>query len=241
MSGKAGHPAYFDPQSEKAYMKQPTVFKNKKSLIKKGTLAPRKYVACDVRDLHAVREKAPGVGECQQRCGGSSIVAECMRRCKAASVLGFGTRSSNKGWTGGAVLPELCRTSSHGSFVLFSVAGIQTMRLESVHEQSWRAQRDLGLTCCHSVRTIVIRRDYLHYIKKYNRYEKRHKNVSAHCSPAFKLNEGDSVVIGQCRSTPYPLPLCAQKQQNHSSKHEEPVNHGGSFAELGSDQTPRLR
>lgn len=41
MSGKAGHPAYFDPQSEKAYMKQPTVFKNKKSLIKKGTLAPR--------------------------------------------------------------------------------------------------------------------------------------------------------------------------------------------------------
>merc|ERR1712071_621453 len=25
-------------------------------------------------------------------------------------------------------------------------------------------------------RTIVIRRDYLHYIKKYNRFEKRHRN-----------------------------------------------------------------
>jgi len=48
-------------------------------------------------------------------------------------------------------------------------------------------------------RTIVIRRDYLHYIKKYNRYEKRHKNVSAHVSPAFKLNLGDSVIVGQCR------------------------------------------
>lgn len=29
-------------------------------------------------------------------------------------------------------------------------------------------------------RTIVIRRDYLHYIKKYNRFEKRHKNMSVH-------------------------------------------------------------
>ena len=35
-------------------------------------------------------------------------------------------------------------------------------------------------------RTIVIRRDYLHYIKKYNRFEKRHKNVSAHISPCFR-------------------------------------------------------
>merc|ERR1711972_1265605 len=32
-------------------------------------------------------------------------------------------------------------------------------------------------------RTIIIRRDYLHYIVKYQRYEKRHKNLSAHISP----------------------------------------------------------
>ena len=38
-----------------------------------------------------------------------------------------------------------------------------------------------------------------HYIKKYNRYEKRHKNVPAHCSPAFKLNLGDNIIVGQCR------------------------------------------
>jgi len=35
-------------------------------------------------------------------------------------------------------------------------------------------------------RTIVIRRDYLHYIKKYKRFEKRHKNISVHCSPCFR-------------------------------------------------------
>ncbi|KAG0176211.1 hypothetical protein DFQ28_005867 [Apophysomyces sp. BC1034] len=49
-------------------------------------------------------------------------------------------------------------------------------------------------------RTIVVRRDYLHYVPKYHRYEKRHKNISAHLSPAFELVEaGDLVTIGQCR------------------------------------------
>jgi small subunit ribosomal protein S11e len=49
-------------------------------------------------------------------------------------------------------------------------------------------------------RTVIVRRDYLHYIKKYNRFEKRHKNLSAHCSPAFpRINEGDVVTVGQCR------------------------------------------
>lgn len=36
-------------------------------------------------------------------------------------------------------------------------------------------------------RTIVIRRDYLHYVRKYSRFEKRHKNMSVHLSPAFRL------------------------------------------------------
>ncbi|CCJ29051.1 unnamed protein product [Pneumocystis jirovecii] len=48
-------------------------------------------------------------------------------------------------------------------------------------------------------RTIIIRREYLHYIPKYNRYEKRHKNFAAHLSPAFRVNEGDIVTVGQCR------------------------------------------
>jgi len=48
-------------------------------------------------------------------------------------------------------------------------------------------------------RTIVMRRDYLHYIKKYKRYEKRHRNVPAHLPPCFTVKEGDIVTVGQCR------------------------------------------
>ncbi len=49
-------------------------------------------------------------------------------------------------------------------------------------------------------RTLVIRREYLHYIKKYNRYEKRHRNLSAHVSPCFiGVTPGDVVTVGQCR------------------------------------------
>ncbi|RLN66220.1 hypothetical protein BBJ28_00016204 [Nothophytophthora sp. Chile5] len=48
-------------------------------------------------------------------------------------------------------------------------------------------------------RTIIVRRDYLHFVKKYKRFEKRHKNVAAHLSPAFRVKEGDVVTIGQCR------------------------------------------
>ncbi|KAN0061057.1 40S ribosomal protein S11-B [Thecaphora frezii] len=48
-------------------------------------------------------------------------------------------------------------------------------------------------------RTIIIRREYLHYVPKYQRYEKRHKNLAAHVSPAFRVEVGDTVTVGQCR------------------------------------------
>ncbi|KAI3390108.1 hypothetical protein SNEBB_010149 [Seison nebaliae] len=49
-------------------------------------------------------------------------------------------------------------------------------------------------------RTIIIRRDYLHYVKKYNRFEKRHTNMPVHCSPCFRdIKIGDMVTIGECR------------------------------------------
>ena len=57
-----------------------------------------------------------------------------------------------------------------------------------------------GVVRTHKMkRTIVIRRDYLHYIRKYQRYEKRHSTLSAHCSPCFRVSEGDQVTVGQCR------------------------------------------
>ncbi|KAF1744769.1 hypothetical protein MXB_1814 [Myxobolus squamalis] len=48
--------------------------------------------------------------------------------------------------------------------------------------------------------TCVVRRNYLHFVKKYKRYERRHTNISAHISPAFiSAKMGDTVVIGECR------------------------------------------
>jgi len=47
--------------------------------------------------------------------------------------------------------------------------------------------------------TLIIRREYLHFVPKYSRYEKRHKNLAAHVSPAFRAEPGDQVVVGQCR------------------------------------------
>lgn len=49
-------------------------------------------------------------------------------------------------------------------------------------------------------RTVVIRREYLHFIPKYARFEKRHTNFAAHCSPCFVgIKPGDVVTVGECR------------------------------------------
>merc|ERR1712000_146457 len=48
-------------------------------------------------------------------------------------------------------------------------------------------------------RILTIRREYLHFIPKYSRYEKRHTNLAAHVSPCFRVEEGDQVTVGQCR------------------------------------------
>ena len=57
-----------------------------------------------------------------------------------------------------------------------------------------------GMVISHKMRnTVVLRRDYLHYVKKYNRYEKRHTNIVAHCSPCFRVKEGDIATVGECR------------------------------------------
>ena len=48
-------------------------------------------------------------------------------------------------------------------------------------------------------RTLIVRREYLHFVPKYARYEKRHSNLAAHVSPAFRVEDGDTVTVGQCR------------------------------------------
>lgn len=96
-------------------------------------------------------------------------------------------------------------------------------------------------------RTIIVRRNYAHYIKKYarcekfgawrgcaccpymfaiceegsplfklllwHRYEKRHGNIPAHVSPCFRVSEGDTVIIGQCRCD-FAIHVCLEWQQS---------------------------
>ncbi|MEM3436905.1 MAG: 30S ribosomal protein S17 [Nitrososphaerales archaeon] len=45
----------------------------------------------------------------------------------------------------------------------------------------------------------IIEREYLHYIKKYMRYEKRRSKIHAHLPPCLGVKEGDSVKIAECR------------------------------------------
>lgn len=48
-------------------------------------------------------------------------------------------------------------------------------------------------------RTIVVRREYLHYVRKYKRYEKRRSNIPAHLPDCIDVREGDKVKIAECR------------------------------------------
>lgn len=45
----------------------------------------------------------------------------------------------------------------------------------------------------------VVEREYLHYVGKYMRYEKRRSRIHAHLPPCIGVKEGDSVTIAECR------------------------------------------
>lgn len=47
--------------------------------------------------------------------------------------------------------------------------------------------------------TVVVQRDYLHYIPKYMRYERRRSRIPAHNPPCISAKEGDIVKIAECR------------------------------------------
>lgn len=48
--------------------------------------------------------------------------------------------------------------------------------------------------------TVIVERDYLHFVKKYMRYEKRRSRIMAHNPPCVDTKEGDTVKIVECRS-----------------------------------------
>jgi len=66
-------------------------------------------------------------------------------------------------------------------------------------------------------RTIIVRRDYLHYVRKYQRFEKRHTNIPAHCPPCFRVKAGDTVTIGQCRPLSKTIRFCVIRIDKSSS------------------------
>ena len=51
----------------------------------------------------------------------------------------------------------------------------------------------------HMMGTVVVERNYLHYISKFNRYEKRSSKLHAHMSPCIHAKVGDTVKIAECR------------------------------------------
>jgi small subunit ribosomal protein S17 len=48
-------------------------------------------------------------------------------------------------------------------------------------------------------KTIIVRRDYLNYVPKYKRYERRRSNVAAHSPPCLEIKTGDKVKLAECR------------------------------------------
>ena len=47
--------------------------------------------------------------------------------------------------------------------------------------------------------SILVKKEFMHYVPKYERYERRSSKYTAHCPPCLKVNVGDKVRIAECR------------------------------------------
>ena len=48
-------------------------------------------------------------------------------------------------------------------------------------------------------KTVIVKLDYLHYIPKILRYERRKSRIAAHNPPCLNVKTGDHVEIAECR------------------------------------------
>ncbi len=48
-------------------------------------------------------------------------------------------------------------------------------------------------------RTAVVKRDYLHYVPKFKKYERRQSRIPSHNPSCIDAKEGDRVTIAECR------------------------------------------
>ncbi len=50
-----------------------------------------------------------------------------------------------------------------------------------------------------ATKTVVVEKDYLHFLQKYQRYERRHSRFSAYNPECIAAKEGDEVTVAECR------------------------------------------
>jgi small subunit ribosomal protein S17 len=48
-------------------------------------------------------------------------------------------------------------------------------------------------------KTVIVERNYLQYVPKFLRYERRHSRIPSHNPPCINVEEGDRVIIAECR------------------------------------------
>jgi len=48
-------------------------------------------------------------------------------------------------------------------------------------------------------KTVVVERDYLQYVSKFMKYERRRSRIPSHNPPCIDAKEGDRVTIAECR------------------------------------------
>lgn len=48
-------------------------------------------------------------------------------------------------------------------------------------------------------KTVTVKRDYLHYVPKFKRYERRHSRTACHNPPCINAKEENRVKIAECR------------------------------------------
>jgi len=48
-------------------------------------------------------------------------------------------------------------------------------------------------------KTVIVKREYLHYVRKFKRYERRYSRIPCHNPPCMDAKEKDRVKIAECR------------------------------------------
>ena len=65
---------------------------------------------------------------------------------------------------------------------------------------SVRGRIDTGIVIkLKAMKTAVVEKEYLVFIKKYQRYERRRSKYHVHVPACIKVKEGDKVIFGECR------------------------------------------